>query len=111
MNATVKAFREKIIALNRMGYNLVKFINPVTQEEFIFIYDFFNPVDIAGANHTYKHKVKGKDVTEFVDTMSSLLHINMNQIDEGTLRSHINALIMVNREFSSHYLWEGYLSI
>lgn len=109
MDATTKVFREKITALNNIGFNLVKITNPVTKEEFLYIYDMFNPVDTAGSNHTFKHKVKGIDVTEFVEVRGALLYINMNQIDEGTLRSHLNAIKKVSREFSSHYLWETYL--
>lgn len=106
-----KAIKEKILALNKLGYNLVKFTNPVTSEETLYIYDTFNPVDMAGTNHTFKHKVKGIDVTEFVQMHGALLHINMNQIDEGTLRSNLNAIQKVNHEYSLHYIWEGYLSL
>lgn len=102
--------KEKLIALNNLGYNLVKFTNPVTKEEIFYIYDVFTPVDISGTNHTYKHKIKGMDVTEFLHMQSSLLHINMSSIQEGTLRSNINALKRVSREYSSHFLWENYLA-
>ena len=103
--------KTKIMTLNKLGYNLVEFTNPVTQEKDLYLYDRFDPVDISGSNHTHKHKVRGIDVTDFIRMRAGLLHENLNQIEEGTLRSHLNTITKSNHEFSEQYLWKGYLSI
>lgn len=102
---------EQINALTKLGYNLVKFINPISQSEEIYIWDTFAPVDsISSTSRTFKHKIRGRNVTEFIPQRMTSLHNNVSQLEENVIRSNINALPIINREFSSHFLWINYLA-
>lgn len=102
---------EQILTLNKMGFNILEIINPNTNVSTMFLYDTFVPVDsIGGSNRSFKHKIKGKEVTKFLRDRASVLNINISPLDENILRSNINALRTISVEYSSHFLWINYLS-
>ena len=102
---------EKLLTLNGFGYNIVKITNPITHDETYYLYDIFVPVDVMGSQaQTHKHKIKGKNITEFLSMQGSALHLRTSNLEENTVRSNINALPQVHREYSSQFLWENFLS-
>jgi hypothetical protein len=104
-------FETQINALNKMGFNVVCIINPITQEIQYFLYDNFTPVDALGAQlATFKHRLRGKNITEFLAQRMTALHNQVSQLDENIIRSNVDVLQTITREFSSHFLWINYLN-
>lgn len=101
---------EQLQTLNKLGYNIVAIINPIDNKIEYYLFDQFIPVDSIGQVQTFKHKIKGRCITTFLHDRASTLHLRISQIEEGTIRSNINALPIVSREYSSHFFWINYLS-
>lgn len=103
---------EKIYVLNRMGFNICMMLNPITQQKTYYIYSSFTPVEAIGSTiRTFKHVIKGKDITRFLSERATYLHLRTSDIEDNTIRTQIAALFDVEHQYSSHYLWENYLSV
>jgi hypothetical protein len=100
---------ERILALNKLGYNIAQLINPINNESKYFLFDQFIPVESIGQVQTFKHKIKGKNITNFLNERASILYPNTSQHDEVTIRTQINALPLLSVEYSSHFLWINFL--
>lgn len=102
---------EKIFVLNKLGYHIVEIINPLNSSSNFYLYDMFEPVTTIGTVQTTKHRVKGRNITQFLSDRSTMLHLNTSQIEEGTIRSNVIALPIVMHEYSSHFLWINYVAV
>lgn len=107
----MEQFEIQLSALNKLGYNCVKIINPINQDIQYFIYDTFIPVDSLGPQvSTHKHVVRGRDITQYLQNQSSALHMRTSQLESNVIASNVNALPLIKREFSEQFLWINYLA-
>ena len=102
--------KERITVLNKMGYMVVEFTNPISKEVTYYLYSSFTPVgSLGGQMKTFKHVVKGRDITNFLSKSVDMLHANVSQLDKNVIASNVNSLPEEFVEFSEAFLWVNYL--
>jgi hypothetical protein len=105
-----ESFIEALETLNLLEYNVVEFINPITQKsEYYIINGKFDPDQDLGSRKIMKHVIWGRNVTRLINEKTTLFTHTSYKVQEQGLRESIDQLPIVKREYSSHFIWKAYL--